>query len=306
MSILVIGSFMMDQVVLTPRAPENGETIIGEKITRHPGGKGANQAVAASRLGAEVKMAGKTGSDEFGDIFMSALKKEKIDTKLVLKDPDEPTGIGIVVTETNGDNRIVVIPGANLAYDVSDLKKIEREIKESSLVILQLEMNQEVVDKSVEMAYQNHIPVILNPAPARKLSDQLLSKVAYLTPNETELGLLTNSTILTVSDAEQAAQSLVQKGVKTVIVTLASKGALIVKKDYVNYIPGFPVKAVDSVAAGDAFNGALAVKIKENASIEEAVTFANAVGALTVTREGAIPSLPTLGEVEAFRRLQTK
>ncbi|WP_099159491.1 ribokinase [Virgibacillus ndiopensis] len=300
MGILVIGSFMMDLVVQTPRAPENGETIIGTHFSRFPGGKGANQAVSASRLGGEVMMAGKVGSDDFGNEMIETLNEEQIDTKSILKDEKKPTGIGMVTVEEGGNNRIIVVPGANMAYENDDLKTIESHIKEADIVVVQLEMDVHMIEQAVTIASANHVPVILNPAPAQELNDSLLSKVTYLTPNSTEAEILTGIKINSTEDAESAAKILLSKGIENVILTLAEEGALIVNNAGTNHIAGFQVTSVDSVAAGDAFNGALAVGITQGKPLQEVVRFANAVGALTVTKEGAIPSLPHLQEVNDF------
>jgi ribokinase len=302
--ILVIGSFMMDLVVRTPRAPEKGETIIGTSFSRFPGGKGANQAVSAARLGRKVIMVGKVGNDQFGNEALSTLKNENVNTQYILRDSEESTGIGLVTLEGNGNNRIVVVPGANLTYKSTDLLKNKNLIKNSQVLVAQLEMDMEMVELAVTCASNYNVPVILNPAPAQKLSDSLLQKVTYLTPNETEAEILTGIKIITKEDAELAGKVLLNKGVKNVIITLAEKGALIMNQTDTYYVPGFSVKPVDSVAAGDAFNGALAVGIVSGKPIEEVVKFANAVGALTVTKEGAIPSLPYLHEVEEFIQKQ--
>jgi ribokinase len=298
--ILILGSFMMDLVVRTPKAPENGETIIGTSFSRFPGGKGANQAVAAARLGGNVTMAGKVGVDEFGDEALKTLNKEKVNTQFMLRDNENSTGVGSIVLTENGDNRIIVVPGANQNYTFTDLKSIQGIIKNSNILVTQLEMDFEVTRQAISYAAANNVPVILNPAPAQKLDDELLKKVTYLTPNETEAQLLTGIKITTYEDAESAAKALLGRGVKNVVITLADKGSLIANESGIRHIKGYTVKAIDTVAAGDAFNGALAFGITNGKTLEEAVKMANAVGALTVTKEGAIPSLPYLNEVTAF------
>jgi ribokinase len=300
MGILVIGSFMMDLVVRTPRYPQSGETVIGSSFAKFPGGKGANQAVAAARLGVDVTMAGKVGSDPFGDEFLAVLKKEGINTTHILRDTLYPTGVGSITLEENGNNRIVVVPGANAHYYTSDLDRIKNLIQSSELVMLQLEMDLTMIEQAVLYASSVQVPVILNPAPAQKLSDDLLSKITYLTPNESEIEVLTGIKILSLEDAENAGKILLDKGVQNVVITLAEKGSIIVNPTGSFYIPTIKVKPVDTVAAGDAFNGALAVGITKGKTLKEAVGFANAVGALTVTKEGAIPSLPSKSEVETF------
>lgn len=303
-NILVIGSFMMDLVVRSPRAPETGETIIGSSFARFPGGKGANQAVAAARLGAHVTMAGKLGKDGFGDEMLETLDKEKINTQFILRDETDSTGVGFITLEQNGSNRIIVVPGANLQFGDRDLEQLKSAIQEADLLMMQLEMDLGMTEKAVAYAHSQGTPVMLNPAPARKLSDDLFSKLTYLTPNETEAEILTGIKIKTMNDAEASARALLAKGVRNVIITLAEKGALIAGDDGFVHVPGFPVTPVDTVAAGDAFNGALAVGIINGKPLVEAVRFANAVGALAVTKEGAIPSLPDLHVVEDFIRQQ--
>lgn len=300
MSILVIGSFMMDQIILTKRVPNRGETIFGEKFSKIPGGKGANQAVAAARLGSRVKMAGMVGKDENGTEFLEVLGNEGIDTSSILVNDTHATGIGIVMTEDGGDNRIIVVPGANLIYSIDDLDRIKEDIKKAELLMLQLEMDQNVIDKAVEYASSYGVEVLLNPAPAREITDEVLSKVDYLTPNETELEILTGEKVDSLETAINASRILINKGVKNVIVTLGGNGSVLVNQDTVKHVEGFKVKAVNTVAAGDSFNGALATQIINGKSLEEALKYANAVGALTVTKEGAIPSLPTLDEVINF------
>ncbi|WP_449621978.1 ribokinase [Robertmurraya sp. Marseille-Q9965] len=302
--ILVIGSFMMDLVVRTPRAPENGETIIGNSFSRFPGGKGANQAVAAARLGGKVTMVGKVGSDNFGDEFLHTLKKENIDTKHIERDLTYPTGVGSITLEENGNNRIVVVPGANRQYLVNDLDRIQDLIKQSSILVVQLEMDYDMTKQAVAYAAMHDVPVILNPAPAQQLDDDLLEKVTYLTPNETEAEILTGIKVDSLESAEAAAKILLSKGVKNVVVTLADKGALIVNASGTKHIPGYTVKPIDTVAAGDSFNGALAVGVTIGKPLDEVVQFANAVGAIAVTREGAIPSLPYINEVLEFMNNQ--
>lgn len=300
MKILVIGSFMMDLVVRTNRAPQAGETIVGNSFGRFPGGKGANQAVAAARLGGKVTFAGRLGSDAFGEELLETMKREHIDTEHILIDETTPTGIASIVLEASGENRIIIVPGANLAYSVADVRKLEPVIKTADIMIMQLEMDLTMTEEATAIAHRHQVPVILNPAPARTLSDRLLSQVTYLTPNETELEILSGMPVNSVEDAEKAAAVLLKKGVKHVVVTLAAKGALIVDSSGSVHVEGFPATPIDTVAAGDSFNGAMAFQLASNKPLVEAVRFANAVGSITVTREGAIPSLPTYKEVEAL------
>ncbi|CAM4148999.1 ribokinase [Erysipelothrix inopinata] len=292
MNILVVGSFMMDQVVTTSLVPQKGETVIGESFTINPGGKGANQAVTAKRLGANVKMVGQLGDDPNGEIFVRVLDEEGIDIQDILIDTKQSTGVGFITKETSGDNRIIVIPGANMTYKYSDFEKIIDKLDEISIAILQLEMDFEVTYKIISKLQNLQIPIILNPAPAQILSDKWLSKINYLTPNETELGILTNSVIETLEDVEKAVNQLLNKGVDNVIVTLGDKGAYFANQFETGYVEANKVEVVDTVAAGDSFNGALAVAILEGKSMRDSVMFANRVGSMTVTKVGAISSLP--------------
>jgi ribokinase len=291
---------MMDLVVRTPRVPENGETIIGLDFHRFPGGKGANQAVAASRLGGRVAMAGKLGEDGFGDAFLSVLKEESINSDYILRDKETKTGIGSVTLDESGNNRIVVVPGANMRYTLDDLQEIEEVIAQSGILMLQLEMDLDVMREAVNLGFKHSVPVLLNPAPAQKLPDEMLAKVSYLTPNETEAKILSGIDVVDVDTAKQAANLLLAKGVQNVVLTLGERGALVASEGGTEYVPGFSVQVVDTVAAGDAFNGALALAILRGKLLPEAARFANAVGALAVTKPGAIPSLPSRGEVDDF------
>lgn len=293
---------MMDLVVRTPRAPENGETIIGDIFSRFPGGKGANQAVSAARLSRNVTMIGKVGTDEYGDEAIEVLTKEGINTNYILRDSDYPTGVGSVTVEKNGDNRIIVVPGANLNLTVEDLNKFKEIIRNAKLLVVQLEMNLSMTKQAITFAFEDKVPVILNPAPAQALSDKLLRKVTYLTPNETEAEILSGVKVETIEDAEKAGKVILSKGVKNVIMTLGKEGALIVNNSGTHHVSGFKVNPYDTVAAGDAFNGALAVGIRDGKPLIEAVKYANAAGAITVTRAGAISSLPNAKEVESLLR----
>lgn len=301
-AILVIGSFMMDLVTRTPRVPKNGETVIGTSFLTFPGGKGANQAVAAARLGVPVIMAGKLGMDAFGDEMLATLQAEGVSVDFVLRHQGAATGVGSVTLDAKGNNRIVVIPGANLLYNLADLSTLESVMSSAGLIMLQLEMDLDLVKEAVMMGARHGVPVILNPAPAHELDDELLQQVTYLTPNETEAEILTGVSINDLSSAKMAAQALLARGPKNVIITLAEEGALVATAGSFLHIPGYSVQAVDTVAAGDAFNGALAAGIVQGYSLEKSVRYANVVGALTVTREGAIPSLPNRSEADEFSR----
>ncbi|MEK4103272.1 ribokinase [Paenibacillus sp. FSL R10-2791] len=300
LDIVVIGSLNMDMVVRTNRSPDAGETLIGQAFALSPGGKGANQAVAAARLGAEVSMIGRVGKDTFGSEMLEIIRNEGIHIEHISVSEHQATGVASIIIEEDGENRIIVVPGANIELTVQDIQALEAVISQTKIIVLQLEMDLAMSEQAIAIAHRKGIPVILNPAPARVLKDEMLAQVSYLTPNETEAGILSGMTVDSAETAEQAARILLQKGVQNVIVTLGSKGALIVNAEGAKAVPGFPVKAVDTVAAGDSFNGALAQQLVLGKTLEEAVSFANAVGALAVGKEGAIPSLPQLSEVEHF------
>lgn len=300
MEIVVLGSFMMDLVVHTPRAPQEGETVIGTSFNRHPGGKGANQAVATSRLGGKTMFIGKLGEDLFGKEAIEVLRNENINVDHVLFDSDNSTGVGHVTIEENGENRITIVPGSNMTYTIDNLEGVKEFIKNAKVLILQLEMDIKLIEQAVVYAHSCGVPIILNPAPANKLNSNILSKVDYLTPNESEVELLTGIKINNKDDVVEAGKMLLNLGVKNVIVTIGKEGAIIVNNEMIRHVPGFKVNPIDTVAAGDAFNGALAYGLINDKSVVEMVEYANAVGALTTTKNGAIPSIPTKEEVEQF------
>ncbi|WP_248630915.1 ribokinase [Paenibacillus riograndensis] len=300
LSIVIIGSLNMDMVVRTSRAPNAGETLFGQGFALSPGGKGANQAAAAARLGADVQMIGRVGRDTFGSELLEVMRKEQINTEHIGQSETQTTGVASIVVDGEGENRIIVVPGANIEMGPADIAALEPVISQAEIVVMQLETDLAMCAHAAAVAHRHGIPVILNPAPARELDDEFLQHVTYLTPNETEAGILAGIAVNSVAEAEQAAHILLQKGVQNVIVTLGSKGALIVNKGGTLHIPGFPVQAVDTVAAGDSFNGALAWQLTQGKTLAEAARFANAVGALAVGKQGAIPSLPYLPEVEQF------
>ena len=295
--ILVIGSLNADLVVRAPRFPQPGETISGENLQILPGGKGANQAVAAARLGTSVSMLGRVGKDTFGDFLLDNLQVNKVDSQLVQRD-DASTGTAIIVVDANGQNSIVLSPGANGKVSPADVRTVS--ISGFKLLLLQLEIPIETVLSAAQRAKESGLRVLLNPAPARSLPDELISLPDFLVPNETELGLLTDQTVNDISSAENASKRLLKRGAQRIIVTLSANGALIVTKENTKHIPSFRVNVVDTTAAGDAFIGGFASALLQNKSIEEAVRYGCACGALATTKFGAQPSLPTKEEVENF------
>lgn len=298
--ITVVGSFSMDITVMMDQFPQEGQTIIGKGMIKSPGGKGANQCIACARLGGDVEMIGMLGKDENGAEIRKLFMDEKVNIEHVLATDLQPTTIALIEVNQKGQNRIVVVPAANFVYSKEDLLQVKETIAQSELVVAQLEMSMEVIETLVKMCDELNVPIILNPAPAVKLSDEILSKVTYLTPNETELAILAEHPTNTLEQVKEAADFLLKRGVKNIIATLGDKGALLANKDGMKIIEGYPVKAIDTVAAGDSFNGALAKGITDGLSLEEAIRMANAVGALTVMKQGAISSLPTKEELESF------
>lgn len=298
--ITVVGSFSMDLTVTMSQFPKEGQTIIGKKMLKNPGGKGANQCIACARLGGDVEMIGMLGEDENGCIIKDLFVSEGVNVSHVLTTSLEPTTIALIEIDETGQNKIVVVPAANFVYSIEDLRKVSDVIANTEMVVAQLEMRLDVMEELAKICEMHQVPFILNPAPAVPLSDELLKRVTYLTPNETELSVLTNHPVSTLEEIKEAAQMLLNRGVKHVVATLGDKGALMADETGMKVIPGYPVTAIDTVAAGDSFNGALAKALVDGKTLEEAIQLANAVGAITVTRHGAVPSLPTKEEVENF------
>jgi len=299
--ILVVGSLNADLVVRAPRFPRPGETISGEDLQVIPGGKGANQAVAAARLGAHVSMLGRVGRDNFGGFLLDNLKSNNVDSQLVQRD-DASTGTAIIVVDADGQNSIVLSPGANGKVFPLDVE--HASFSTFDLLLLQLEIPIPTVLRAAQLARQNGVRVLLNPAPAKELPDEMIALADFLIPNETELSLLTGMEVRDVPSAEAAAKKLLERGAQNVIVTLGSKGALIVNKQTSKLVDTFNVDVVDTTAAGDAFIGGFAVALDSASLLADAVRYGCACGALATTKFGAQPSLPTKDEVEKIIRAQ--
>lgn len=299
-SIAVVGSLNMDLVVRTPRLPAPGETIIGREFTTAPGGKGANQAVAAGKLGAQVAMIGRVGSDSFGRALRDNLGAVGVDMTNVSVDEHAATGVAVIQVDDRGQNTIVVASGANARVTRTDVDTARAAITAASALVVQLEVPLDTVAHALRLARDAHILTILNPAPAQPLASDILALADILAPNETEAALLTGIAVNDWLSAEVAARELKTRGALTVIITLGARGALVLENDAARQVPPFQVKAVDATAAGDAFVAALAVALASGRDLDAALREASAAGALAATRLGAQPSLPTRAELEEF------
>jgi ribokinase len=299
-SIVVVGSTNTDMVIKASHLPQPGETILGGTFFTSAGGKGANQAVAAARLGANVTFIAKIGYDIFGKQSVDLFEKEGIDSSFVVRDKIEPSGVALITVDDKGENCIVVAPGANAALTLDDISNAKGKIENASLLLMQLEVPIAAVEYAAAIAAEKRVKVILNPAPAAKLSDELLRKISIITPNQKEAEMLTAIRVSDINSAKAAAIFLRDKGVQTVIITMGSMGALVMHDDNFTMIEGHKVKVVDTTAAGDVFNGALAVGLCEGKSVEDAVAFACKAAAISVSRLGAQASAPHRQEVETF------
>jgi ribokinase len=299
--LLVVGSSNTDMVIKTEHLPLPGETVIGGTFFMNPGGKGANQAVAASRLGVPVTFICKTGNDIFGHQSYQLLEEEGVDTSYVFSDIRNPSGVALITVDANAENCIVVASGANANLLPADLEKAEKAIDHCDVVLMQLEIPLETVEYVARTAHEKSKKVILNPAPAQPLSKELLSHLYLITPNETEAEMLSGIKITDVESARSAAKEICRLGVENVVVTLGSKGAFIYGGETVEKIDAFPVKAVDTTAAGDVFNGALCGALLEGQTLSEAVRFACKAASISVTRNGAWDSAPYRNEITLFK-----
>ncbi len=291
--IVVVGSLNMDLVVRVARHPIVGETLLGGEFQTFPGGKGANQAAAAARLGAPVRMIGCVGSDAFGGALLAAVEKDGVDTAFIRQHPTAASGVALITVSADGQNTIVVAAGANAQLSKQDVLSAEAAFEDASAVVIQLEIPLPAVEAAARLGRKHGAMVLLNPAPAQPLSDGLLALVDYLIPNQTELQQLSGLT-----DLDQAAHTLLGRGVRNLVVTLGEQGARWVSPTGQVDVPAFPVRAVDTVAAGDAFVSAFAFALADGRPVQDALRYGNAAGALSVTRAGAQPSLPTRVEVE--------
>jgi ribokinase len=297
--IIVIGSSNTDMVIKAPKLPLPGETILGGQFHLFSGGKGANQAVAAVRLGGNVLFVAKTGNDLFGKQAIGQFKEEGIDTTFVSTDNDNPSGVALIMVDAKGENIISVASGANAHLSEADVDKATSQIDEAVVVLLQLEVPIATVCYAIEQMWKLGKKVILNPAPAQPLPEELYDRLYIITPNETEAEILTGIHVTDEETASKAALALKSKGVKQVVLTMGAKGAFVLTDTFKGLVSAPKVQAVDTTAAGDVFNGALAVAIAEGLPLERAVDFACQAAAISVTRMGAQASAPYLHEMKS-------
>jgi len=290
----------MDFFILLEHLPIPGETVLGKRFVMQPGGKGANQAVAAARLGAKTYMVGRVGNDIFANEVIENFKRNNVKVDYVKRDPETHTGVAFIFVDAKGENMIAVASGADARVSPSDVDDAMDIISKSDVLLLQLEIPVETVVYAARKAYENNVKVILNPAPARSLPEEIFKYIYILTPNRVEAQMLSNVEIRSTEDVLKAARVLMSKGVKSIVVTLGAEGALLISGDREIHIPAFKVKPVDTTGAGDAFNAALAVAIAEGKSLEEAVRWANAAAAIKITRVGAQAGLPYRKDLKEF------
>lgn len=300
--IVVIGSSNADLVVNTKKAPERGETVMGESFAVNYGGKGANQAVAVQRIGGEVTFVAKVGDDQFGHQMRNHFTEEKMDLTYLYTEATTSSGVALIIVDEHGENRIVVAAGANGKLTEKDIETALPAIEKSEIVLIQLETPMATVEYACKKAMALNKKVILNPAPACQLSDDLLKGLFLITPNETEAGILTGVSVEDEASALKAAGILLGKGVQNVAITLGAKGVWVHNACHSLLIKSYKVDAVDTVAAGDVFNGAMAVALSEGKNLIEAAHFACAASAISVTRIGAQSSVPYREEVEEFMK----
>lgn len=295
--IVIIGSANTDLIVRTERIPRPGETLLGSDFQTVSGGKGANQAVATARLGGDALFVARIGADLFGDELMRRYAAEKMDTSFVIRDMHSPTGVAFISVDAAAENCIVVSPGANAKLSPADIDRVKPELAEAGYLLIQLEIPLETVEYAIRTAAKLGVKVILNPAPAARVSDDILQYLYAITPNESECALLTGIEIKDEKDAQAAADALLRKGIENVIITRGSRGSVVKNAHQFDIVRACRVKAVDTTAAGDVFNGALTVALADDRPLLEAVRFATAAAAISVTRPGAQSSIPTYDEV---------
>jgi len=298
--IVVVGSSNMDLVVKAPRIPVAGETILGGDFIMTPGGKGANQAVAAAKLGAEVYFVAKLGNDIFGEQSLANFAKESIRTEYITQTNEAPSGVALITVDQTGENVIVVAPGANGTLSPEDVEKAQSVVASSGALVAQLEVPLETVEFAARLAKHSGVPFVLDPAPAQELSPELVKRVGVLTPNETEAQILTGIEVVDEDSARLAAKQLLACRAEAVVLTMGAEGFLLSDHNTMEFVPAMKVDAVDTTAAGDAFTGALAVGLAQGKPLRDAALFANHVAALSVMKIGAQSSMPTAEQVKGF------
>lgn len=296
--ILVIGSMNMDLVVETDRYPKEGETLIGGKFEQIPGGKGANQALAAAKLGDDVEFIGACGNDSFAPKLKSSLKNGGVKIDNIFEIDEVSTGVAVITVDRQGNNRIIVSPGANYEITIQKIEQIKEKIIEAEIVLLQLEIPVAAIEKIIEIAAKNKTEIILDPAPAQKLEDHLLAKIDYLLPNEGELDLLLDNS--KTKTRSEKIKILLNKGVKNIIVTEGEKGINFYGQNKELHLESLKVKAVDTTAAGDVFAGAFAARLKEEGNLKKALKYAIEAAAYSVTKRGAQSSIPSKSDLNNF------
>ena len=300
-NILVIGSSNADITAFTPKFPVNGETVAGRTMITSVGGKGANQATAAARAGGNVTFITKVGKDSMAEMIFKSFTDDNINTDYVYSTAEAGTGSAFIeVNDTTGENRIICIAGANGEITPQEILYAEDAFRTADLVLIQLELETDRVLESVKLAKKYNIPVILNPAPAKELPEELYRMIDYFTPNESEASYYSGFSVTDEASAVKAAEILLSKGIKNVIITLGKKGSLFKNAHVCEKINAFSVKAVDTTGAGDSFNGGLAVALAEKRDISDAIRFASATAALSVTKEGASKSMPLKEDILRF------
>jgi ribokinase len=298
-NIVVVGSANTDMILKCERLPRAGETILGGEFTIAAGGKGANQAVAAARLGAQVTFVTRLGRDGLGDQALANYHAEGISCDYITRDEHASSGVALIMVDARAENLIGVAPGANATLKPEHVEQAESAIRRAGVLIVQLEIPLETVEAAIHFARKHDVRVILNPAPARELPANMLQDV-MVTPNETEAAILTGLDTTTPTGIANAAKQLLEEGACQVVITLGEQGVLLATREQMEQVPAFQVQAVDTTAAGDAFNGGLAVALARGDDLPIAIRYASAVAALSVTRFGAQPSLPSRNEVAAF------
>lgn len=301
-NVLVIGSSNTDLTIKSEKLPKPAQTVLGKEFFIASGGKGANQAVAAARAGADVTFIAKIGDDIFGNNNIMTYKKDGINTNQIIVDKGNHSGIALIMVDNEGENLISVASNSNFNFKPDEIEKKKDVIKNADIILLQNEIPPGTNEKIISLTHELNIPVLLNPAPGPEnpIDSELIKKIDYLTPNRNELELVSGEIISNDLDIEKIGKNLVRKGLKNLIITLGSKGSMMIDSNQADYIPAYKVKAIDTVAAGDCFNGYLGTMIASGKNILESIKIASAAAAISVTRRGAQPSIPKINEVLEF------